>query len=91
MEFLAILWLIVAVIWVTVAFAFWRARKFPVSFLFGGLAVLLTGSVIGYQFFHIPAPIPITIDRAIWAALCATFAVSVFHGRQTVPRHHNFF
>lgn len=84
MEFLLLLFLIVAVVWLAIAFAMWRARRFPVSFLLGGLAVLISGSILGYEFFNVPSGIPLTIDRAIWGALCGAFILSVFHGRVTI-------
>lgn len=84
MDFLIVLFLVVVFVWLVVAFAMWRARRFPVSFLLGGLAVVISGSVLGYEFFNVPAGIPLTIDRAIWGGLCGAFVLSVFHGRVTL-------
>ena len=84
MDFLILLFGIVAAIWCAIAFAFWRAKRFPVSFLLGGVAVVISGSVLGYDFFNVPGPLPLTIDRAIWGALWGAFVISVFHGRMTL-------
>ncbi len=42
----------------------------------GCIAVLLAGCCLGYPFYHVPTkPIPLTLDRVLWAVLLAQYVV----------------
>jgi len=50
-----------------------------------GLAVVLTGSVLGYEFFHLSGgPIPITIDRLLLAGLIGLCVVFYLRGSENL-------
>lgn len=52
-----------------------------------GLSVLLVGSVLGHEFFHISAgPIPITFDRLLLAAAASWFGWRFLTGREDLLR-----
>jgi len=55
----------------------WGAVLFLRGGLLGGcLAVLLAGSCLGSPFFSLPLePMPLTVDRLLWAALLVQYAV----------------
>ncbi len=87
MNFLLLMWGVVAFVWLSVAVKFWRQRGFPISFCLGGIAVIVSGSVLGYEFFRIESgPIPLTIDRAIWCLLIMVYLNSVVQGRQAIEQ-----
>ena len=55
----------------------WGAVLFARGGLLGGcLAVMLAGCCFGYPFFHLPAgPIPLTLDRVLWAGLLVVYVL----------------
>ena len=54
------------------------------------LATVLVGSVLGHEFFNMPAgPIPITLDRLLFGAMLAMFGLLFFLGREDL-RAFNF-
>ena len=61
----------------------WSAVFFRAAGLLGGcLAVLLAGCCFGHPFFNLPVgPIPLTLDRLLWAALVGLFVVARRLGR----------
>ncbi len=77
MVFIVAIWSIVLLVWLALAaYRFnWSGKQFPLVLC--GLAVLVSGSVFGYDFFHIPAPIPITADRALLGLIVMTFGILV--------------
>ena len=84
MIFIAIMFILTGATWLVLAAKKWMKTDFKVPFTFLGLLVVLSGSAIGYDFFHIPAPIPITTDRALLGAIAALFAIMALRKRQTV-------
>ncbi len=87
MEFLIFIALVTAIIWAMVALKFSTAytRRFQLIPLLGFLVILL-GSVFTYDFFHIPGPIPITLDRLMLVALLGAFAWQYANGKQKLRR-----
>ncbi|MBN1911776.1 MAG: O-antigen ligase family protein [Pirellulales bacterium] len=48
----------------------------------GCLAVLLAGACFGHPFYHVAAgPLPVTLDRVLWAAVLGLYVVWRRHGR----------
>lgn len=75
MIFLASIWLIAIGFCLFAALWKWRLVSMPFSFATAGLAVVIIGSVFGYDFFSIDSgPIPITIDRVLLGVLLLLFA-----------------
>lgn len=69
MEFLILIAGVAAVVWGGVLF--WRGGP-----LGGSLAVLLAGCCFGHAFYCLEGgPIPLTLDRVLWAALIAHYLV----------------
>lgn len=69
MEILIVIAGVGAVVWG--ALLFWRGG--PVG---GLLAVLLAGCCFGHAFYHVEGgPLPLTLDRVLWAALVAHYLV----------------
>ena len=87
MEILILIALAMALIWAMVALRYssaisGRVRLIPVI----GFLVIFTGSVLSYDFFHIPAPIPITLDRLFLGALVGVFVWHILHRRESIRR-----
>jgi O-antigen ligase len=82
MEILIVLAIPAAVVWGLVLLGkheHSRANLLPAI----ALAVLLTGSVFGYEFFHLSGgPIPITLDRVLLAGLVAMCAICWLRGTE---------
>ena len=74
MVFLIAIWSVVVLCWLSLAIFKWKMVQLRIPMVLWGLAIVISGSVIGHDFFHIPAPIPITSDRALLGLLVATFA-----------------
>ncbi|MDB4766321.1 O-antigen ligase family protein [bacterium] len=88
MEFLIIIALVAALVWVMVALKFSTVftRRFSLVPVLGFLVILL-GCVFGYDFFHVPGgPIPITLDRLMLAGVTGAFVWQFAHGRQSLRR-----
>ena len=77
MVFLIAIWSVVVLCWLFLAIFKWNKAQLQIPLVLWGLAIVISGSVVGYEFFHIPAPIPITSDRALLGLLVATFAFLV--------------
>ena len=84
MLLLAILWTIVVAIWLAIAVRRLNFSRLPISYALGGSLAIIMGSVFGYEFFHIPAPIPITSDRAIVGGLTLIFAIFFIRRQQKI-------
>ena len=82
MFLLVVLWLIVIAVWLVLAVRHWNLGNLPISFATTGALIVIFGSVFGYDFFHIPAPIPITSDRALLGMTSFVFACLVIRRRQ---------
>ena len=87
MEFLILIALITALVWGMVALKFSTAltHRFHLIPLLG-FSVILLGSVLTYDFFHVSGPIPITLDRLMFAVLVGVFAWQYAHGKQKLRR-----
>lgn len=83
MYFIILMSLLVAAMWAALAAKYWMKSDFKIPFSFLGLVVVISGSVFGYDLFHIPAPIPITSDRAMLGALAGLFGLMVLRKRQS--------
>ena len=81
------------VVWIGIPFLFLMAglllklrptaRLSPIPLL--GLLVVLSGAVLGHEFFNIPSgPIPITIDRLLLLAGVGLFAFYLLTNRETL-------
>ena len=69
MEYVAAVLGIAAVVWLALVLA----RGGLVA---GCIAVLLAGCCLGYPLFRVPMqPIPLTLDRALWAVLLIQYVV----------------
>ena len=56
-------------------------RPIPVA----ALLVVLTGSVLGHEFWHMPtAPIPMTLDRILWGGTLIVFAWLFLVGKEDI-------
>ncbi len=77
--------LIIAIVWSLVGLKYRQKidgqyHLFPIV----GYLVIVTGAVFGPDFFSMPGPIPITIDRLLLGGMCALFLVMVLARRETV-------
>ncbi len=84
MVFVVVAWLIAVAVGAAAFIKRFGLRQFRVSFVGIAFLVLILGSVFGYEFLHIPAPIPITTDRGLLAGLVALFAFGALRGQQTI-------
>ena len=84
MLFLTVLWSLVIAIWIAIAVRHWKFGTIPVSYSIAGVVAVICGSVFGYDFFHIPAPIPITSDRLLIGILVFVFGCMVVRKRQRI-------
>ena len=75
MLLLSLLWFIGMLLWAVAIARVWKfqVKEFPFAVL--GMAIVIFGSVWGYEFFHVPAPIPITIDRLLLVVAIGIFAM----------------
>ena len=79
MEFLIPLFLITSAIW-----GLFFARKLTPLVL--AILVIIVGSIFGPEFLSIKAgPIPITIDRVLWAVLFCTVVIGILRQRDATP------
>ena len=74
--------IVVACLWVRIRPQF-NLRPIPMI----ALSVVLTGSVLGSEFFNLPAgPIPITLDRVLVGVLVGAFAVLFLLGKEDLRK-----
>lgn len=65
-----------------VGLAWWMASQKHLSIITASLLVVLVGVTFGYPFFKFNiGPIPVTIDRILWAGLIAVTALFICQGR----------
>ena len=84
MFFISILFALTVAVWAALAVRTWNKARLNFPYALAGLAILVAGSVLGYDFFHVPAPIPITSERAMLATLVAIFGLMVLRKRQSL-------
>jgi hypothetical protein len=86
MEILILFAIAAFAVWAVLLFRIWNGLSYkflPVC----GLAVVLSGCVIGYDFFHLPmGPLPLTIDRVLLVVLLCGFGYQLIQGRERWQR-----
>jgi O-antigen ligase len=75
MQLVLLIWCVVGLVWGALAYA-------RTSIALRAAAVILTGAVLGYPFFHANVgPIPVTLDRVLWGVVMAELAFGLASGR----------